>query len=102
MIIVINCYIQLHLNLLTEGRFTLKCYRIGYYSVMVKYHDKSKLQKKAYTQVHGKLTPEDFSYLIISTSRLLIPPIALITSHYYSNQCISSFPFTTELGENIL
>lgn len=84
MIIVNNRYTQLHPNLLTQVRFTLRCYCIGYYSVMVKYYDKSKLQKKAYVQERGKLTTEDLSYLIIATSRLLISPESLLqqSMHY--------------------
>ena len=45
LIIVINHYMQMSLNLLTQVRLTLKCYYISYYSVVVKYHDQSKLQK---------------------------------------------------------
>lgn len=45
LIIVINHYMQMPLNLLTQVGFTLKCYYIGYYSVVVKYHGQSKLQK---------------------------------------------------------
>lgn len=46
MIIVINRYTQLHLNLLIHLRFTLKSYSIGYYSVMVKYYDKASYRRK--------------------------------------------------------
>lgn len=46
MIIVINRYTQLHLNLLIHLRFTLKSYSIGYYSVIIKYYDKASYRRK--------------------------------------------------------